>query len=212
MSRLIICVVTLALSAGPTAQESVATDIILRVYNTADISNRDLDVARRVLSEIFLRAEGIGMTWQECGTAAASAPQCRQVLAPAELVIRVVGRPIVAPGPSVVFGYSYVDTATRSGTLATVLGDQVQDAAMRTHTDVGILLARVIAHEVGHLLLGSADHADQGVMRTRWSDAVRRRLIGSAEWSFSHDEAIALRRGLLARIAESAEYSVAQIP
>lgn len=202
MSRLIICAVTLTLflSVVAGAQKSIATDIILRVYNTADISARDLDVARRVLSDIFLRAEGIGMTWLECGTADASALQCRQVLAPAELVIRVVGGPIVAPGPSIVLGYSYVDTTTRSGTLATVLGDQVQDAATRTHTDVGILLARVIAHEVGHLLLGSVEHADQGVMRTRWSDAVRRRLTGSTEWSFSHEEAIALRRGLLARV------------
>jgi len=202
MSRLIICAVTLTLflSVVAGAQKSIATAIILRVYNTADISARDLDVARRVLSDIFLRAEGIGMTWLECGMADASALQCRQVLAPAELVIRVVGGPIVAPGPSIVLGYSYVDTTTRSGTLATVLGDQVQDAATRTHTDVGILLARVIAHEVGHLLLGSVEHADQGVMRTRWSDAVRRRLTGSTEWSFSHEEAIALRRGLLARV------------
>lgn len=210
MEWLITCVLMLTLSALATAQEPIAPAVVLRVYNTADISVPDLDVARRALAEIFFRAEGTRMSWQECGAASESAPRCQQVLAPAEVVIRLVRRPIVAGGRSVVLGYSYVDTATRSGTLATVLGSQVQDAAARTRTDVGTLLARVMAHEVGHLLLGSVDHPHRGVMRTRWSDAVRRRLTGSPEWAFSHDEAIALRQGLLARGAESPEYAVVQ--
>jgi hypothetical protein len=209
--RLIICVFALCFSALVAAQENAATGIILRVYNTSDVPRRDLDVARDVLADIFLSAAEIEMTWQECGTASASAPQCGQVLAPHELVIRIVHSPMGAPGPSDVFGYSHVDTTTRSGTLATVLEDRVEEAARRTHTAAGPLLGRVIAHEVGHLLLGSVDHSDEGIMRTRWSDAaVRRHRAGGTEWSFSRGEGIGLREGLLARTAESTEYGLAQ--
>lgn len=209
MSRFVICVSAVALSTVTYAQQSAPTAISLRVYNSADIPARDLNRARRVLSDIFIGADGIGMTWQECGKADRSASPCQRVLAPAELVIRVVRTPIVPPGASVVFGYSYVDTATRRGTLATVLANQIEDAAVRTHTDVSVLLARVIAHEVGHLLMGSADHRVRGVMRTRWSDAARRRL-DSTEWSFSHDEAIALKQGVLARVEDATKYAVLQ--
>jgi hypothetical protein len=51
----------------------------------------------------------------------------------------------------------------------------------------GILLGRAIAHEVGHLLLGSGYHSERGVMRAEWPDQM---LSGTAtDWGFSTREA-----------------------
>jgi hypothetical protein len=66
---------------------------------------------------------------------------------------------------------------TRQGSSETVLGsaspstgyafiysERVKDLAPRRRIDEGVLLGRVIAHEVGHLLLGGHDHSRTGLM------------------------------------------------
>ena len=58
---------------------------------TLQAFERGLEVARRVLADLFRRG-GID-TVQECGTGRASAARCNQVLAQGELVIRIVRAP-----------------------------------------------------------------------------------------------------------------------
>jgi hypothetical protein len=52
----------------------------------------------------------------------------------------------------------------------------------------------VIAHEVGHLLLGSGYHGEAGVMRAEWPDTVLNRE--DDEWRFSLLEAARMQRVL----------------
>jgi hypothetical protein len=59
--------------------------------------------------------------------------------------------------------------------------------------DGAILLARAIAHEIGHLLMGTTQHASNGLMRAVWSQAELRRKA-AADWEFSKAEAQAMRR------------------
>jgi len=55
--------------------------------------------------------------------------------------------------------------------------------AGRTGVDEATLLGRAVAHEIGHLLLGTSQHADAGLMRAHWSD--RELQQGSeADWTF----------------------------
>ena len=56
----------------------------------------------------------------------------------------------------------------------------------------GWLSGLVAAHELGHLLLGTAGHGDHGVMRAGWSvQDLRRSAV--TEWRFSSDEGARLR-------------------
>lgn len=56
----------------------------------------------------------------------------------------------------------------RDGYLADAYFQAIQDLAERHQADAGALLGYVIAHELGHLLLGPG-HVPDGVMRAGWN-------------------------------------------
>ena len=68
-------------------------------------------------------------------------------------------------------GTALVDPATGTGVLATVYVDRVERLARGSNGDLGTLLGRAMAHEIGHLLMGRAAHAVRGLMRPRWTRA-----------------------------------------
>jgi hypothetical protein len=82
----------------------------------------------------------------------------------------------------------------------------VSAAAARLGVDRATLLGRTLAHELGHLLLGTNAHAPRGLMRARWADAVVRNDV-THDWQFSRREArhmqmaLTLRGGRLASTA-----------
>jgi hypothetical protein len=55
--------------------------------------------------------------------------------------------------------------AARDSGIAFVLLDRVEDTASTYHASISRLLGRVIAHEVGHLLLPVDSHSDVGIMQ-----------------------------------------------
>lgn len=84
------------------------------------------------------------------------------------------GRPLVfaaiafAEQPRVtphVLGESILDSKTGRGTLATIYADRVDATALAARTGRLQALGRVIAHEIGHLLLGTPEHSSSGLMR-----------------------------------------------
>ena len=91
-----------------------------------------------------------------------------------------------------------METQVRSGALATVYVDRVATLAGASAVDAPTLLGRAIAHEVGHLLLGTSAHARIGVMRAVWSpDMLRHDRPG--DWLFTPHDALALRAAVHAR-------------
>jgi hypothetical protein len=86
-----------------------------------------------------------------------------------------------------------------SGYLADAYADSIKSLAESHGSDPGALLGHVIAHELGHLLLGPG-HVSGGVMRPAW-DA---RQLGDLRqrWvKFSEAEGVRIRRELRARTA-----------
>ena len=57
-----------------------------------------------------------------------------------------------------------------AGLNARVFDRRVQDAAFRENRAHAVVLAHAIAHEIGHVLLRSADHESWGLMSSRWTD------------------------------------------
>lgn len=77
--------------------------------------------------------------------------------------------------------------------MATLLFQRIGNLAERSGNDTPSLLGRVMAHEVGHLLLGSSEHGPIGLMRAVWKlDPTA--LYDDSEWSFSRKEAERLRQ------------------
>jgi len=152
---------------------SPSHSITVRVYDVSDVGAHEMKTAQRVVAEIFDDA-GFAVAWRMCPRAAsAKAPAaCNDIVQPTEVLVRIVAAPAqVAP---VVLGYSFVDPETRMGMLSTVLADRVKRHAARARVPFGTLLGRTIAHELGHLILGTTDHTDDGLMQARWSDRALR--------------------------------------
>jgi hypothetical protein len=79
------------------------------------------------------------------------------------------------------------------GVLATVYSNCVAWLAKAASTDVGVLLGRVAAHELGHLMMHTSAHAPRGLMRSNWTpDEVQRDL--AADWAFTPGDIAAMRQ------------------
>ena len=66
------------------------------------------------------------------------------------------------------------------------------DVARRARVDTSLLTGRAMAHELGHLLLGTSGHAAAGLMRAFWSDETLRSW-SSADWELLPSEVEAIR-------------------
>jgi hypothetical protein len=57
------------------------------------------------------------------------------------------------------------------------------------------LLAYVIAHEIGHVLQGTARHSDRGIMKAYWNDQDFRQML-SMDLKFTTDDVFLIHRGM----------------
>ena len=77
--------------------------------------------------------------------------------------------------------------------LATVYVTCVAWLATAARTDVTVLLGRVAAHELGHLVIRTSAHARRGLMRPHWTpDEVRRNR--ASDWAFTAADVAAMRQ------------------
>jgi hypothetical protein len=173
--------------------------LTVRLYNSSGIPTAELLAGRRA-AESILRETGLGVQFRHCGRAVlpdAAADPCQESLQPSEVVVRVIQAPTFSTSlhPDA-YGLTYVVHETNRGWLATVFSDRINQAADRAGVEPGTLLGLVMAHEVGHLLLGSGYHGDAGLMRADWPDAF---LARAADWKFSTVEAARMHRVLETR-------------
>ena len=131
------------------------------------------------------------MRLQRIGSEACAAP-----LRANELAIRLITSPSSAGSHhQMQLGYSLVDTGAHAGALATIYPDRVTMIAREAGRRADLLLGRAIAHEIGHLLLGTTTHAATGLMQAMWSiDTVRRDLPD--DWLFTPRDAVAIQTAL----------------
>jgi hypothetical protein len=159
-----------------------------------------MGTGRRTATAILGRA-GIQAFWLECalpGAVTADDP-CTRPPGSNELVVRILAAGSADRRPHVdTLGFAFVDVSAGSGSLATVYADRVAVMARDAGIDAAELLGRAMAHEVGHLLLGTNQHASHGLMRASWSGADLRRNRAT-QWLFGGEEAEAMRKGLANR-------------
>jgi hypothetical protein len=198
MKAIAACVVMAAmmgmtLAARPAGEPQIA--LTIRLYNTSGIPSSSL-VSARHAADAILRDTGLNVIFRHCGRPVSPADAndaCDEPLKPSELVVRIIDAPAFSTTlhPDA-YGLAYVVPETNRGWLATVFSDRIDRVATRLDVDPGTLLGLVAAHEVGHLLLGSTYHAEGGLMRADWSDALLARE--AREWRFSMGEAARIHR------------------
>jgi len=176
--------------------------ITIRTYDNTSLSSAD-QLSAIATATTILETAGLDVEWRACNAAfvRASDDLCVAPLGRNELALRLVMLP---PSPNtsgdVALGYSLVDTRARGGSLATVYVDRVSGLAHTCSIDVRILLGRTIAHEIGHLLVGTTKHSARGLMRAVWSaEALRRSSAG--DWLFTAREGRVMRDAVRTRAA-----------
>jgi len=166
----------------------------IRVYNAAVLPAAAQVVALRAATTI-LAAAGIATSWLPCGDVAPepTASVCNTPLNPSELAVRLVKLPGTASAHGELqLGYSLVDTRAGAGTLATIYADRVAWLAGEAAVDMPTFVGFAIAHEIGHLLLGTNTHSASGLMRAIWSRAELKRN-DAADWLFGRSDAARMR-------------------
>lgn len=165
--------------------------VAVHVYNqVADLSAEDqltaLDVAKEVFSTV-----SVDLAWTMCEPGMCLTPSAEA------LKLRLVRSRDRSDANASVLGQALIDSRTQTGVLATVFIDRTGRLANNLGIDHRTLLGRAIAHELGHLLLGTSTHG-AGLMRETWS---RDELLGTrtSDWHLDQMDASAIRDRLAQR-------------
>jgi hypothetical protein len=180
------------LPSRPAARAVIIDSILVRVYDNAGVPSADLTDALKHSYEILRRAD-VTVDWAQCPAhrvgqvpAICDTPPGRN-----DMVVRLVQgaekdrdrRPL---------GQPLLDPATGKGVFATVFMNRVDRLAEVAQYSRNTVLGRAIAHEIGHLILGSNSHSESGLMREVWTveQLVKNR---PEDWQFSPSQTAELR-------------------
>ena len=168
--------------------------INVTVCNQGGVGNSVVAAAKAEVERVYW-AVGVQVAWHPCDEFADPERPSR---VPWFLIRLRNDKPLAPAGPAslAVMGRAFVGER-EEGTVADAYFREIRATAEQDHADAGALLGFVIAHELGHLLLGPG-HEGEGVMRAEWGhkeiDAVRQRRL----W-FTRDGAQRIREVLAAR-------------
>jgi len=143
-----------------------APEILIRLINYAHVPSGSVKAAERQAGRIF-SAAGFLTQWVNCpgtGSTIDTPNACNQPLAPNEIVLRLISESTNEPYRDTVFGSAVVPL------VASVYVNYAVRSAKRDNAEfeVPVILGSVIAHEIGHLLLGLNSHSATGIMQKRW--------------------------------------------
>jgi hypothetical protein len=145
----------------------------IRVYNYAHVPGKALVEAEQEATIIF-REAGLETAWLDCPLSMAEFedyPACQQPSGPADLTLRILSRSMAERDPSGddALGYALPGQASTPGRVANVFYHRVEELARKGQYFEFQILGNAIAHEIGHLLLGSTGHSATGIMKAKWN-------------------------------------------
>ena len=183
------------LSFSATAFASETTDsaaITVLVFNFRQAPAETLLKAEKEARRILEHA-GVPVTWRDCPT---GNEPCRKGPGRVFFLAMMAG-PVQNKFLDTVSGYAVLPSH-----LATVYYDYLprMPGGKSNKDDTALVMACVIAHELGHLLLGAHGHSIAGIMQADWGIEQTRRALMS-QLSFLPEEA----RLMKARMAPQAK-------
>jgi hypothetical protein len=186
--------------------ETAEPRLVVRLYDNDRVPEKHIKEARRVVDDIFERA-GVTILWLDCWriARAATASRCREAVALNEIILRLQAS-VPVPNQPAPLGFSYVNVVTGAPFLATVHPDRVALTARSSNATFGALLGRVVAHEIGHLLLDRNTHTSAGLMKAHWN----RDDLNRKDWSFGEDEVATIQAAAERRNMRPADLAAAR--
>jgi hypothetical protein len=151
---MVVAVGVMVVRIADAGEPSHPLTIDLQMRNDARVPVDVLQESQHRVTRIFADA-GLAVRWTE------TAPRFT-----VHIIAQALG---YARALSPVMG---VALRTASGSEAQVFFRQVQDFARTCRIDVATVLAYVITHEIGHLLLRGNAHSPTGIMQAGWDKAL----------------------------------------
>ena len=174
--------------------------ITIQVYNYSQASPALLTRAEREAGRILGEA-GLRTVWLECLVGPSTITpkgRCQKPLEATDLRLRVLSAAIENRFQPTVFGF------TIHPAFASVYYEHALRRAKSEHAEsqTPTILGGVIAHELGHLLLGRGAHSLDGIMHTRWGSPEIVRSL-QRQMLFTKQQSERIRTQVLARMAHS---------
>jgi hypothetical protein len=167
---LVVVLTFLCSAAWPKVPVLKEVPVTLTVHNDAGVPLGVLLQAESEASRIF-RQSGVELRWLNCSLPEAvpvNPADCAIVDFPGHLQLRIIQRSLNLN--EFTMGISYL-SADGTGCYADLFYHHAQLIHETSHVSVATILGHGLAHEIGHLLLGTNSHAPFGIMRARWQSA-----------------------------------------
>ncbi len=147
------------------------------VLDYAGVPEPVLERARRVANRIFQEA-GVMLDWLPAANLSANTISCDCPTGPAVLFLRLIPHFLAETLPTYKtrFGFALLTRSSGYPSNAYVFVDKVKEFAVSQATPTAILLGHVLAHELGHLLLGTNSHSQSGIMRSYWGPEATKKI------------------------------------
>lgn len=198
-----------AIFYGPLAQAQDTPEgpIVIRLYDFAGAPAAEIDRAKQEADAIFARS-GIALSWLTCTldeNNTPADPTCNEVRGPSVLNLRLLPEKM-APSdlPNGIFGFSMMSTTGGFSSTTNVYVDRVTVIADGRKYRRPVVMGAIIAHELGHLMLGIGSHSKTGLMSLPWGPkaltAADRGALG-----FTKRESKQMQKATAARLSASAE-------
>ena len=160
--------------SGPFPEESAAgwfaaePRVKVRMYDYAQAPASVLAQAQQVAWRI-VRETGVNTEWVNCQASdldpRESDPGCDEPVRPADVALRLLPDWMAKAAGTRASIYGFA----KPPYIAFVFFDRVEDLVESGATEAShVILGHLLAHELGHLLLGRKGHSRKGIMRIPW--------------------------------------------
>jgi len=169
--------------------------ITITIHNEAPIPQKVLEQATQEASRIFHQA-GVNSVWilcQQSNAGPSTPPDCRAPVDLIHLSLRIV--PWSSQMGDSTFGVAFL-SEKGLGTYSDVFYPLAEKLSRQCAASLGRVLGHVMAHEIGHLFLGTNAHSPVGIMRPQWQ-AEELQQIGMGTLLFTPEQARKMHARLL---------------
>jgi len=136
------------------------------VYNFSEASPELIDRAERETQRIFGQAK-IHVSWIDCPIRKVPTARsaCYEEPLPGQIRLRILKHPSEHSFRNSIFGFAI---APLFATVYYESAERLTRISRNAEIDLSVVLGCLIAHEIGHLLLGENRHSASGIMKAQW--------------------------------------------
>jgi hypothetical protein len=177
------------------------TKVIVLLHNYAHLPAQILLEAQDRAGHIFRKA-GVEIEWADCplnDEDPSLYPKCATISDTTQLFLRIL--------PDTTAKIEEGGQAFFAARIANVFWNRLEKQAQKLQVSASRFLAHIIAHELGHLLLGSNSHSHVGIMTAQW-DALTVTRISQEGLYFSSQQSELIRSEIGKRKALAVAHTV----